>query len=457
MQVHFHGAAGMVTGSMHLVQAGGKQVMLDCGMIQGSVEAEALNQAEFPCDPTTLDALVLSHAHIDHVGRVPLLVARGFRGPIWAQEATAELLPIMLLDSASLQESEAERFNRRRKPHEPEIQPLYTREDVAATLKLLRPLQYHARIEILPGIEINFRDAGHILGSSIVELFADDRKLVFSGDLGPKGTPILRDPESVEQADLVLMESTYGNRNHRDRAETISELGGILDDAWREKGNMLIPAFAVGRTQELLYWFARQWDEWQMSRWRIFLDSPMASKVVKVYDHHHDLFDADAQEVWRGTPNPFRLPNLHVTESSEESMAINRIEGGAIIIAGNGMASGGRILHHFKHNLGRREAHVVFVGYQAQGTLGRHLVDGAKWVRIHGREYRVNAQRHTVGGLSAHTDQNGLMAWYGAFKPSPPLVLVHGEDIAREALAGEIHERHGIEADLARPGMVLAV
>ena len=457
MQVHFHGAAGMVTGSMHLVQAGGKQVMLDCGMIQGSVEAEALNQAEFPCDPATLDALVLSHAHIDHVGRVPLLVARGFRGPIWAQEATAELLPIMLLDSASLQESEAERFNRRRKPHEPEIQPLYTREDVAATLKLLRPLQYHARIEILPGIEINFRDAGHILGSSIVELLADDRKLVFSGDLGPKGTPILRDPESVEQADLVLMESTYGNRNHRDRAETISELGGILDDAWREKGNVLIPAFAVGRTQELLYWFARHWDEWQMSRWRIFLDSPMASKVVKVYDHHHDLFDADAQEVWRGTPNPFRLPNLHVTESSEESMAINRIEGGAIIIAGNGMASGGRILHHFKHNLGRREAHVVFVGYQAQGTLGRHLVDGAKWVRIHGREYRVNAQRHTVGGLSAHTDQNGLMAWYGAFKPSPPLVLVHGEDIAREALAGEIHERHGIEADLARPGMVLAV
>ncbi len=457
MQVHFHGAAGMVTGSMHLVQAGGKQVMLDCGMIQGSVEAEALNQAEFPCDPATLDALVLSHAHIDHVGRVPLLVARGFRGPIWAQEATAELLPIMLLDSASLQESEAERFNRRRKPHEPEIQPLYTREDVAATLKLLRPLQYHARIEILPGIEINFRDAGHILGSSIVELFADDRKLVFSGDLGPKGTPILRDPESVEQADLVLMESTYGNRNHRDRAETISELGRILDDAWREKGNVLIPAFAVGRTQELLYWVARHWDEWQMSRWRIFLDSPMASKVVKVYDHHHDLFDADAQEVWRGTPNPFRLPNLHVTESSEESMAINRIEGGAIIIAGNGMASGGRILHHFKHNLGRREAHVVFVGYQAQGTLGRHLVDGAKWVRIHGREYRVNAQRHTVGGLSAHTDQNGLMAWYGAFKPSPPLVLVHGEDIAREALAGEIHERHGIEADLARPGMVLAV
>lgn len=457
MQVHFHGAAGMVTGSMHLVEAAGKRVMLDCGMIQGTVEAEALNQAEFPVDPATLDALVLSHAHIDHVGRVPLLVARGFRGAIWAQEATAELLPIMLLDSASLQESEAERFNRKRKPHEPEMVPLYTREDVQAALAQVKVMPYHVRTDILPGIEINFRDAGHILGSSIVELFADNRKLVFSGDLGPKGTPILRDPESIDQADMVLMESTYGDRNHRDRAETIRELGGILDEAWREKGNVLIPAFAVGRTQEMLYWFARHWDEWQMSRWRIFLDSPMASKVVKVYDRNHDLFDADAQEVWRGTPNPFRLPNLHVTESAEESMAINQVEGGAIIIAGNGMASGGRIMHHLKHNLGRRQAHVVFVGYQAQGTLGRRLVDGAKWVRIHGRDYRVNAQRHTVGGLSAHTDQNGLLAWYAGFKPSPPVVLVHGEDTAREALAGEIHERHGIEADLARPGLILDV
>ena len=457
MQVHFHGAAGMVTGSMHLVEAAGKQVMLDCGMIQGTAEAEALNQAGFPTDPATLDALVLSHAHIDHVGRVPLLVARGFRGTIWAQEATAELLPIMLLDSASLQESEAERFNRKRKPHEPAMVPLYTREDVQMALDQVKVVPYHARTEILPGIEINFRDAGHILGSSIVEVFADDRKLVFSGDLGPKGTPILRDPESIDQADMVLMESTYGDRNHRDRAETIRELGGILDEAWREKGNVLIPAFAVGRTQEMLYWFARHWDEWQMSRWRIFLDSPMASKVVKVYDRNHDLFDADAQEVWRGTPNPFRLPNLHVTESAEESMAINQIEGGAIIIAGNGMASGGRIMHHLKHNLGRRQAHVVFVGYQAQGTLGRRLVDGAKWVRIHGRDYRVNAQRHTVGGLSAHTDQAGLLAWYGGFKPSPPVVLVHGEDTAREALAGEIFERHGVKAELAQPGMTLDV
>lgn len=457
MRVHFHGAAGMVTGSMHLIEAAGRQVLLDCGMIQGTPEAEALNQADFPFDPATLGALVISHAHIDHIGRVPLLVKRGFRGPIWAQAATAELLPIMLLDSASLQESEAERFNRKRGANVPEMRPLYTREDVEATLAQVRTLPYHARTEILPGVEIHYRDAGHILGSCITDLHADGRALVFSGDLGPNGTPILRDPESGGRADLVLMESTYGNRNHRDRAETIRELGGILDEAWREKGNVLIPAFAVGRTQELLYWFARHWDAWEMSRWRIFIDSLMASKVVQVYDRHHDLFDAEAQAVWRGTPNPFRLPNLHVTESAEESMAINRIEGGAIVIAGNGMASGGRILHHLKHNLGRRQSHVVFVGYQAEGTLGRRLVEGAKWVRIHGRDYRVNAQRHTVGGLSAHTDQNGLLEWYGGFAPSPPPVLVHGEDIAREALAGEVQERFGVQAALARPGMTLEV
>ena len=457
MQVHFHGAAGMVTGSMHRVEAAGRQVLLDCGMIQGSPEAEAQNLADFPFDVASIDALVLSHAHIDHVGRVPLLVKRGYRGPIWCQEATAALLPIMLMDSASLQESEAERFNRKRRHHEPEMQPLYNRKDVATTLEQVRAIPYHARTGILPGIDIHFRDAGHILGSCIVELFGDGRTLVFSGDLGPRGTPILRDPETVEHADLLLMESTYGNRNHRDRAETIRELGDILDEAWRQKGNVLIPAFAVGRTQELLYWFARHWDDWNLARWRIFLDSPMAGKVVEVYDRHHHLFDAEAQEVWRGTPNPFRLPNLHITESVEESMAINRIEGGAIVIAGNGMASGGRILHHFKQNLGRRQAHVVFVGYQAEGTLGRRLVDGAKWVRIHGRDYRVNAQRHTVGGLSAHTDQRGLLDWYGGFSTSPPVVLVHGEDIAREALAGEMHERFGVEPVLARPGQVETV
>jgi metallo-beta-lactamase family protein len=455
MRVHFHGAAGEVTGSMHEVEAAGLRLLLDCGLIQGSPEAERRNADPFPFEPAALDALVLSHAHIDHIGRVPLLVKRGFTGPIYAQAATAELMPVMLLDSAALAEHDAERANRNRRHGEPEAMPLFTGEDVRAAMRQVRPLPYDQRGPILPGVELAFRDAGHILGSAIVELWADGKKLVFSGDLGPKGTPILRDPAVIREADLVLMESTYGDRNHRERVETVRELGGIFDAAWRDGGNVLIPAFAVGRSQELLYWFARHWDDWQLARWQIFLDSPMAAKVVAVYQHHEALFDTEAQRVWREQPHPFRLPNLRASTSAEESMAINRIERGAIVIAGSGMATGGRIVHHLKHNLGRRNAHVVFVGYQAEGTLGRRLVDGAQWVRIHGRVFRVNAQRHTVGGLSAHADQRGLVEWYGQFEPHPAVALVHGEDKAREALAGELGERFGIEVLLARPGMRL--
>jgi len=457
MRVHFHGAAGEVTGSLHEVEAAGHRLLLDCGLIQGSPEAERRNTEPFGFDPVALDALVISHAHIDHIGRVPLLVKRGFKGPIHAQAATADLMPIMLLDSASIAESEAERANRDRPAGAPEAVPLYTRADVEAALALLRPLPYNQRETIAPGVELTFRDAGHILGSSVVELVADGRTLVFSGDLGPNGTPILRDPAAIERADLVLMESTYGDRNHRQRSDTIRELGVILEAAWRDGGNVLIPAFAVGRSQELLYWFAKNWDDWNLSRWRIFLDSPMAGKVVDVYGRHHALFDDDAREVWAAKPSPFELPNLQITATAQDSMQINALKSGAIVIAGSGMANAGRIVHHLKHNLGRREAHVVFVGYQAEGTLGRRLVDGAKWVRIHGRDYRVNAQVHTVGGLSAHADQQGLIEWYSRIGGHPPLALVHGEDKAREALAGEIGERFGVTATLARPGMTLEV
>lgn len=457
MRVHFHGAAGEVTGSLHEVEAAGRRILLDCGMIQGSPEDERRNVDPFPFDIAGLDALVISHAHIDHIGRVPLLVKRGFSGPIYAQQATAELMPIMLLDAASIAENEAGRANRRRRDHEPETLPLYTREDVEAAMRQVKPLPYDQRTNILPGVDIVLRDAGHILGSSIVEVFADDRKLVFSGDLGPKSTPILRDLSSIDRADIVLMESTYGDRNHRDRAQTIAELGGILDAAWKQGGNVLIPAFAVGRSQELLYWFARYWNEWNMSRWQIFLDSPMAQKVVKVYDRNQDLFDDDAKRVWAGKPTPFQLPNLRLAESAQDSMAINDIDSGAIIIAGSGMANAGRILHHLRHRLAHPQTHVVFVGYQAEGTIGRRLVDGAQWVRIHGRDIRANAQRHTIGGLSAHTDQQGLIDWYGQVANHPPLVLVHGEDKAREALAGEMHDRFGIQTVLARPGVVLEV
>jgi metallo-beta-lactamase family protein len=457
MRVSFHGAAGEVTGSLHEIEAAGKRLLIDCGMIQGSPEAEARNAEAFPFEPTALDALIVSHAHIDHIGRIPLLVRRGYNGPIYAQTATADLMSIMLLDAAGIAEGEAMRANRDRHRGQPEAVPLYTKDDVRVAMQRVEPIPYDTRTELFPGVEMCFRDAGHILGSCSVELWADGKKLVFSGDLGPKGTPILRDPAVIAEADLVLMESTYGDRLHRDRAETIHELEGILDEAWRGGGCVLIPAFAVGRTQELLYWFAKHWDDWKMSRWQIFLDSPMASKVVDVYDRHQELFDDDAKQVWRSHPNPFNLPNLHITETVDESMAINRIERGAIVIAGSGMANAGRILHHLKHRLHRRQTHVVFVGYQAEGTIGRRLVDGAKWVRIHGHDVRVNAQRHTVGGLSAHTDQRGLMDWYGQFAGHPALALVHGEDKAREALAGELGAAYGISATLARPGLEIAL
>jgi metallo-beta-lactamase family protein len=457
MRIEFHGAAGgEVTGSCHLVEAAGKRILLDCGMIQGGREAEARNLEPFAFDPASIDALVLSHAHIDHVGRVPLLVKRGFRGPIFAQDATCDLLPIMLLDAASLAEQAAERANRDLDDDAPTVEPLYTREDVEAAHRLLHPLPYDALSPIVPGVSLRLRDAGHILGSSIVELHEEGstpRILVFSGDIGMKGTPILRDPVAPPRADLIVMESTYGDRNHRERQATVAELGAIFAQAKADGGNVVIPAFAVGRSQELLYWFAAHFDDWQLAPWRIFLDSPMAAKVTAVYDRHEKLFDAQAAKVWRGRIKPFKLPNLRVSESVEDSKAINRLRGGAIIIAGSGMANGGRVRHHLANNLADRRCHVVFVGYQAQGTLGRLLVNRVPRVRLFGREIEVRAQIHTVGGLSAHADQQALLDWYGGGPTHPPVVLVHGEDPARATLADELRRRYGCEVLLSQPGM----
>lgn len=451
MRVEFHGAAGgEVTGSCHLVEAAGKRVLLDCGMLQGGREAEARNRAPFGFDPASIDALVLSHAHIDHCGRIPLLAKRGFAGAIHAQAATCDLLPVMLLDSASLSERSAERENRARRADLPPVMPLYTATDVAAVQKRLRPQAYDAPVEILPGIALRLHEAGHILGSAVVELRAEGRTLVFSGDLGMRGTPILRDPAPRPAADLVLLESTYGDRNHRDRAATVAELGEILAHARADGGNVVIPAFAVGRSQELLYWFAEHFDDWQLAPWTIFLDSPMAAKVMAIYDRHEALFDAGAEKLWRGRRRPFKLPNLRVCETTEESRAINRIHGGAIIIAGSGMANGGRVRHHLANNLAFARHHVVFVGYQAAGTLGRILVNRAPQVRLFGEEIPVRAAIHTVGGLSAHADRRGLIDWYASGRDRPPVVLVHGEDDARHALADALRERYGVAVTLAQ-------
>ncbi|MCE5232679.1 MAG: MBL fold metallo-hydrolase [Mizugakiibacter sp.] len=459
MRVEFHGAAGgEVTGSCHLVHANGKRVLLDCGMIQGEPDEDHRNRAPFSFDVGAIDAVVLSHAHIDHLGRLPLLVKRGYAGPIYVHEATAALAPVMLEDSASLAAHDAEWARHHGQPH---AEPLYDLDDVRHALHLLRPLPYAAAREILPGVRLTLQDAGHILGSSIVELAADEggrtRKLVYSGDLGMRGAPIMRDPTRIAQADLVLMEATYGDRNHRSRAETVAELGEVFRHARAGGGNVLIPAFAVGRTQELLYWFARYYEEWGLAQFHIFLDSPMAAKVIGVYERFDTLFDEAAKRLWSGKLKPFRLPNLHLTVDTAQSKAINRVSSGAIIIAGSGMCNGGRIRHHLFYNLGKRNAHVIFVGYQAAGTLGRRLVDGAETVHLFGEEIRVEAMRHTIGGLSAHIDQAGLLDWYGGFDGRPALCLVHGENPARNALAEKLRERYGITPALSQPGMTLEV
>ncbi|TDR48452.1 metallo-beta-lactamase family protein [Tahibacter aquaticus] len=459
MQVQFCGANGEVTGSSHLLTIGARHILLDCGMIQGDEEIERRNAEPFPFDPQRLDALILSHAHIDHIGRVPLLVKRGFRGPIYAQAATADLSRIMLEDSAAIAESDIVRDNLKRLQQglKPE-QPLYTRKDAQAALEQVRPLAYDTALEIFPQVYLRLRDAGHILGSSVVEIWQDKgSKLVFSGDIGPRGTPILRDPAAIDGADAVLMESTYGNRLHRSRSDTVAELGGIFAAARNSGGNVVIPAFAVGRSQELLYWMAEHFDDWQLGDFRIFLDSPMAGKVLAVYERHEELFDTQARALWARRPHPLRLPNLQVTESVAESQAINQHRGGAIIIAGSGMCNGGRIRHHLRHHLGRHDAHIVFVGYQAQGTLGRLLVDGVKRVKLFGDTIDVHAHRHTVGGLSAHADQAGLLDWYAAIGTRAPVYLVHGEDIAREALAEKLRTHFRCRVELSMPGMQVLV
>ncbi len=457
MQIEFCGAAGEVTGSCHLVTANGRRILLDCGEIQGSEEAEARNAEPFPFDPRRLDAVILSHAHIDHIGRVPLLHKRGYRGPIYTQHATADLARIMLEDAVSLAESDLARENlhRARRGEKP-LQPLYTRRDVREVLHQMRGLPYDRMQDILPGVSLRLRDAGHILGSAMIELVAHEqgasRKLVFSGDVGQSGTPVLRDPTPIAEADLVLMESTYGDRLHRSREATVAELGEILAQARESGGNVVIPAFAVGRTQELLYWFVQNRQAWKLDEFQIYLDSPMAIQVVDVYDRHEDLFDEEAHRLWRHTPHPLRLPNLRFTASVAESQTINERKGGTIIIAGSGMCNGGRVRHHLRQNLGRENAHVIFVGYQARGTLGRLLVDGVPWVKLFGERITVNAQRHTIGGLSAHADQAGLIAWYGHFRERPPVWLVHGEDLAREPLARRLRDVYGAQVSLARPG-----
>ena len=445
MEISFLGAAGEVTGSCYSIRCGGRHLLLECGLIQGSPEAEKGNRQPFPFDPASIDAVVLSHAHIDHSGRIPLLVRQGYRGPIYATSASKDLCRIMLRDSAFLNEKETQWQNRKRqrKGLKP-LEPLYTTDDASSAVRRFRGLDYGVEQEILPGVRLLFRDAGHILGSAIVELVLEEegvrRRLVFSGDLGHRGAPILRDPVTLRDADLVLLESTYGDRLHRSWDETYREIQEVMAEAGSARGNILIPAFAVGRTQEILYLFALHFEEWGLGNWEIFLDSPMAIEATDVYLRHNDLYDHEAGNLWRRHNRGNLLPNLHFCRTANQSMRLNRIRRGAIIIAGSGMCTGGRIKHHLKHNIWRQESHVVIAGFQAEGTLGRALVDGRSHIRLWGETMRVRARIHTVGGLSAHADQQGLLDWYGNFDGRPPVVLVHGEAEAQAVLAGRLRQ-----------------
>jgi metallo-beta-lactamase family protein len=457
--VQFFGATGEVTGSMYVIQAGEYTVLLECGQIQGGRKDELRNRRRFPFAIEDIDAVVLSHAHIDHTGRLPLLARRGFTGPVHVQDATRALCEIMLPDSGYLNEKDAEWENRKRERKGlPPVEPLYTRAEAEESLKLFTGFAYGDRRQIVPGLSLTFHDAGHILGSTIVELTCaqggSSRTLVFSGDLGYRDAPVMQPPAKISQADMVIMESTYGDRLHRPMTETIVELGELFANARASKGNILIPAFTVGRTQDLLYLMEKHYDDWKLGDWQIFLDSPMAIEATRVYSQYRHLYGAQLFAPGASVPN---LPNFHATMSTEESMSINSIRFGAIIIAGSGMCSGGRIHHHLKNNLWRAECHVVIVGFQANGTLGRRLVDGVPSIKLWGEKIVVKANIHTIGGLSAHADQAGLIDWYADFGNRPPVYLVHGEPDAQKVLAGELRSRLQAPVTVAEYGMKIAV
>ncbi len=459
MNITFLGAAREVTGSCFLVETRGVRFLVDCGMIQGGHEATARNHQPFAFDPKAIDFVLLTHAHIDHSGLLPKLVKAGFAGPIHTTAATAELLEVMLPDSGYIQEKDAERARRYRKSaraNKQALTPLYTQRDAHDSLAQVQPLDYDQELSPGPGVRCRFRDAGHILGSAIIEVWVSEgeqtKKLVFSGDLGQPGRPILRDPEVINDADYLIIESTYGDRNHKDRTATEEELVAIVERTL-ETGNVIVPAFAVGRTQEVIYHLHRLSREGRLSDLRIFVDSPMVTKVTRITGQHMELFDDNARELagWQALGR--EVPMVHFTASVEESMALNKIRSGAIIISASGMCTAGRIKHHLRHNLPRRECSVVITGFQARGTLGRKLVDGAERVRIFGHDVPVRASIHTVGGLSAHADQAALLAWSAGFdNPPNHTFVVHGEETAALTFAERLQTDHGWAVTVPRPG-----
>ncbi len=455
----FLGAVGEVTGSRYLLEVDGNdqshKLLLECGLHQGGAEADEANAKPFGKLARELEGVVISHGHLDHSGLLPKLVREGYSGPIHCTRGTRDLLEIMLQDAAFIMAKDVDWENKWRKRNDkPLVEPLYDLDDVERTLALCKTYRYGQPVPLPGGTTLVFRDAGHILGSAIVELSVPSggqtRRLVFSGDLGNPSSVLMKDPEKLYDADLVLMESTYGDRDHRPLEETLEEFAQVLEKAHAAGGNVLIPAFSVGRTQEILYHLSVLYHKGRLRQQMVFLDSPMAIKVTELYHRARKALDAEDLKVLNiaasGDTSQY-LPILRMTRTVEESMAINRIHGGAIIIAGAGMCNGGRIIHHFRYNLEKPSTRLVIVGFQAAGTLGRQLVDGAERVRVLGQDLAVKAKVHTIGGFSAHAGQTQLIGWAGAFRNKPRIYLVHGEPGAQQMLKAALADS-GIESEI---------
>jgi len=446
MKLTFFGAAHAVTGSCHCLEVNGKKILIDCGLQQGRDEHDE-NALDFA--PSYIDYVIVTHAHIDHSGRIPLLVKEGFQGQIFATRLTCQLMSVMLRDSAFIQESDAEWQNQKgKRAGRPPVEPLYTVADAGAALQQLFPAEYGQILDLCDGVRIRFRDAGHLLGSSMVEIWATEggvtKKLVFSGDLGNIDQPIIRNPEFLDEADYVVMESTYGDRNHEIPESYVESLAQLIDDTFARGGNVIIPSFAVGRTQELLY-FLREIKHQGLVKsfpsFQVCVDSPLAAEATRIYSGDlRGYLDEEAITVLQGGENLFTFPGLTLVQSTDESKALNMDKSSKVIISASGMCDAGRIRHHLKHNLWRQECSVVFVGYQAEGSLGRRLLEGAKSVKLFGEEIAVNARIVNFQGLSSHADRDHLLAWIQHFSAPQQVFVVHGDSEVTDLFARDLNE-----------------
>lgn len=459
MNIRFLGAVKGVTGSSHLISFNNMNILLDCGMYQG--KDDDLNLEEFEVNPADIDCLLLSHSHIDHSGRIPLLVKNGFKGKIYCSKPTYNLCEIMLIDSAHIQETEAEWKNKKaQRQGKKLVEPMYTQSDAMESLQYFEPVQYDQILNICEGLTVKFNDAGHILGSSIIEMWFNDGKetikVVYSGDLGMHEKPLLKDPSIIEKADYVIMEATYGDRIHDNIEQRTEELINIILKTAKRGGNVIIPSFAVGRTQELIYELNKYYDrhldqmgarENELKKIPVYVDSPLATKATEVFKQNANVFDQEARDYILKGDNPLQFENLHFTHSAEDSKALNLSKEPKIIISASGMCEAGRIKHHLKHNLWRKESSIVFVGYQAEGTLGRRIMDGEKIVKVLGENINVKAEIYNVEGFSGHADKLALLEWLKGFKEKPKTVfIVHGEKEAKINFAKEVKEKLGLNS-----------